>query len=106
MSHVDGRVVETITVRNGGKVHGVFFSDILFELNINTDLIKRFQVSQHKDGSVDFLLETPYTIPESLQKKLEMSLLRFLDNVNIKVVPFIPWKKMGSSGISDKLTDS
>jgi len=95
MSHVDGRVVETITVRNGGKVHGVFFSDILFELNINTDLIKRFQVSQHKDGSVDFLLETPYTIPESLQKKLEMSLLRFLDNVNIKVVPFIPSEKNG-----------
>lgn len=95
MSHVDGRIAETITIRNGAKVHGVFFSDILFELNITTDLVKRFQVTQHKDGSVDFLLESSSVIPDSLLETLEKSLQRFLDKVTIKVVSFIPQEENG-----------
>lgn len=89
MSSIDGRTIETITLKNGGKVHGVFFTDLLYEIGITTDIISRFQIFQYKSGAIDFILETKNEIPDSTIKNLESKTLRFFDSVKVKVVPFI-----------------
>ena len=57
MGSVEGRVSDTIKLKNGNEVHGVYFTDIFFELGITTDLMNRFQIVQRKSGSIDILLE-------------------------------------------------
>jgi phenylacetate-CoA ligase len=85
MSSPEGRTVDTITLRNGNKVHGVFFTDLLFELGITTDIISRFQVVQHENGAVDFKLEADKDISPDMLKKIESATIRFIDSV--KVIP-------------------
>lgn len=90
MSSINGRTTDTITLKDGSKVHGVFFTDILFEMGITTDLISRFQIYQYSSGAIDFILETKNKISEKLLHDLESESLRFLKSVNIKLVEFIP----------------
>lgn len=90
MSSIEGRTIDAITLKDGSKVHGVFFTDILFEMGITTDLISRFQIYQYSSGAVDFILETQNEISEKLLRNLESELLRYIKSVNIKLVEFIP----------------
>jgi phenylacetate-CoA ligase len=90
MSSIDGRISETITLKDGSKVHGVFFTDLLHEIGITTEMINRFQVYQHKSGSVDFFLETEKDIPANVIRELETKTLLFVSRVNILPVRHIP----------------
>lgn len=90
MSSIDGRTTDTITLKNGSKVHGVFFTDILAEIGITTDLISRFQIVQYNSGAIDFKLETKINISKNLLNKLESETLRFVNSVNIVLVDYIP----------------
>jgi len=90
MSSIDGRTTDTITLKNGSEVHGVFFTDLLAEAGITTDLISRFQIVQYNSGSIDFKLETRINISKKLLDKLEFEILRFVNSVNIILVDYIP----------------
>jgi len=95
MSHIDGRTFDVITLKDGSKANGVFFSNLFYEVDITTKMINRFQVFQHKNGSVDFLLETTNGIPSSALERLRSSLQIFFDNFTITQVPFIPSEENG-----------
>jgi phenylacetate-CoA ligase len=57
MGDIEGRSTDTVTLLNGSVVHGVFFTDIFFELGYSTNLIKRFQIIQYNNFHVKILLE-------------------------------------------------
>jgi phenylacetate-CoA ligase len=95
MSSIDGRVADTITLKDGSKVHGVFFTDLLHEMGITTDLINRFQICQHKTGAIDFLLETEKVLPKNVISELETKTLLFINDVNILPVKHIPDEENG-----------
>ena len=95
MSSIDGRVADTITLKDGSKVHGVFFTDLLHEIGITTEMISRFQIYQHKSGAIDFRLETEKVLPENLLRELEVKTLRFLNKVTILPVEHIPDEENG-----------
>lgn len=90
MSSIDGRTIDTVTLKNGSKVHGVFFTDLLYEVGITTDNISRFQIFQYNSGAIDFKLETKNSLSENLLHKLESETLRFVNSVNITLVDYIP----------------
>lgn len=64
MKGIDGRTADTLQLKNGSRVHGVFVTDILAELNIFTDKIKRFQIQQNTEGEISFLYEKGIISPE------------------------------------------
>ena len=58
MKSIEGRSIDTITLINGNKVHGVFFTDILFEIGMLSNEFNKFQVIQNRIDSIEFILET------------------------------------------------
>ncbi len=95
MSHVEGRTTDLITLIDGSKVHGVFFTKLLAESGITTDIIDRFQIYQHLSGETDIRLETKKRIPENLIDKLDKNMHRFLNKVAIMVVDHIENEENG-----------
>jgi phenylacetate-CoA ligase len=91
IKQIIGRSADNILLKNGSKVHGVFFTDILrevfgdFTLNIN-----RFQVYQSKDESVEFRIEPLPKFSENDKIKLESALEQFLKSVKITEMEKIP----------------
>lgn len=90
MGSIDGRTIDTIELINGSKVHGVFFTDILYELGINTNLISRFQIYQYESGGIEISLETDKQIPSDLIDNLKLELAKFVKSVSVKIVSHIP----------------
>ena len=81
MSSIEGRSIDTIELRDGSKVHGVFFTDIFFEIGILSEEFHKFQVIQNKPGSIEFKLETQKKLDYKKKRLLKLSLDRFFDNV-------------------------
>jgi phenylacetate-CoA ligase len=82
MKSIEGRSIDTITLNNGSKVHGVFFTDILFEIGMLSSEFQKFQIVQNKIGSIEFRLETQKTIDNKKKEQLNLSLSRFFDSVD------------------------
>lgn len=80
---IDGRTCDIIVLANGNKVHGVFFSDILYELNILSDRIQRFQVYQNYPGDIEFRFESTCQMEDGLKRLLSEAFLKFFNNVKI-----------------------
>lgn len=83
MNSIDGRTIDTIILKNGSKVHGVFFTDILYELGIPTDKIQRFQVYQKTPGEIVFRIEVQNSIDMLVRNKLLGSLNHFFSDVKL-----------------------
>ncbi|MBN1788842.1 MAG: phenylacetate--CoA ligase family protein [Bacteroidales bacterium] len=85
---IDGRSIDTIILKNGNVVHGVFFTDILYEMkNSFSNHIKRFQVYQGKSGEIEFRIESRgVQLPDEFIKELQALLNRFFDLASIQVV--------------------
>lgn len=90
MNNIDGRTVDTISLKNGAKAHGVFFTSLLYEVGITTDIISRFQITQYPDQTIDFCIEAQEKIELPLIDKLEKEVSQFVPQANISVVAFIP----------------
>lgn len=91
---INGRTADTITLKDGSKVHGVFFTDILDELFEKQNIIfKRFQVYQNKPGYIEFRLESKVSVPENFKQLLLDALMRFFNNVVIKEVEKLDFDK-------------
>lgn len=96
LKQVFGRTADTITLANGSKVHGVFFTDILNELFLkNPEYIHRFQVFQEVQGEIEFRLETKKSISDIYMNTLESALSRFFSKVSIKTMENLPLDKSG-----------
>ena len=86
MKSIEGRSTDTITLKNGQKVHGVFFTDIFYELGIFSHDFPRFQIRQDSLNYIDFLLETSYPLDPSIKEKLQTVLCHYIENVNFQEV--------------------
>jgi len=95
MGAIDGRTIDTITLKNGAKVHGVFFTSLLMEVGITTDIISRFQIYQYKSGAIDFKFETKNTMPDNLLATFKKEMAHFFNTINILFVDFIPNEHTG-----------
>jgi len=95
MSSIEGRSADTIELKNGSKVHGVFITDILYELYILTDTVQRFQAIQYQPGQLSLTLETDKNLSTSLLKELELALHRFFEDVEIHTSSRIPNEENG-----------
>lgn len=84
MDSIDGRTIDTLVLKDGSSVHGVFITDILFEMGIFADKINRFQLYQNESGSVLFKYESTGEIGLSVIKELEKNLSKFFNNVEIR----------------------
>jgi len=83
LTSIAGRTSDIIILANGNRVHGVFFTDILYELNILSDKIQKFQVYQDIPGNIEFRFESTVQLESGLKTSLSKSLLKFFNNVNI-----------------------
>ena len=91
---IEGRKAYTITLANGSKVHGVFFTDILSEVKIFANKVSRFQIYQEKPGDIVFKLETKNLSSKEINT-IQTQTSRFFNNVEIKILDKIPNEKNG-----------
>ena len=92
---IEGRAIDTITLNNGAKVHGVFFTDIFHELGIHANKISRFQVAQSYPGEINMKLETNETLGKSQRITLEEVLKMYFNDFQIEEVQRIPEEQNG-----------
>ena len=48
MNSIEGRTTDTITLKNGSTVHGVFLTSVFYELDLFAKEIQRFQAIQQR----------------------------------------------------------
>lgn len=91
LKRITGRMADTIILKDGSKVHGVFFTDILNDLyTSHPDFIHRFQVYQNAPGKIDFRIETTQTLPDEYMGPLHESLDHFFEEVKITPMGILP----------------
>lgn len=95
IQEISGRTTDTVLLKDGSRVHGVFFTDIFHEIGITTQLISRFQLIQYNDKKVKLILETKNEIPEKTITILRNKMLLFLDDVEIVLQEFIDTEENG-----------
>jgi phenylacetate-coenzyme A ligase PaaK-like adenylate-forming protein len=96
IKNVSGRTTDNIVLKNGSKVHGVFFTDILTEIKPElARRISRFQAYQERSGELEFRLETKNNLPQDYLEQIEKALNNHFYKVEIKLLPKIPNSKSG-----------
>ena len=85
LSSIDGRSIDTIILADGSKVHGVFFTDVLYELGIYVNAIARFQVYQDKPGEIEFRIEPSNDFDDSLVTGIRGALSSYFQHVNVVI---------------------
>mgnify|MGYP006311915523 CR=1 FL=1 len=96
ISKVLGRSADSVELRDGSKVHGVFFTDVFYEIDEDVSTkIQRFQVFQRNDKSVELRVEKTPALDHSFLKKLEDALPRFLSEFEIVLMDRLPHDKSG-----------
>ena len=97
LKRISGRTADTILLKDGSRVHGVFFTDILNELfTTHPEFIHRFQVYQRVPGKIDFRIETTEPLGVHYEELLYQSLYQYFDEVRISPAPIL------SSGATGK----
>lgn len=96
LNSIDGRVMDTISLANGSKVHAVFFTDIVYELGSSeTKNMRRFQVYQDTKGSIEFRIEEYNQLSQMYLSLLKMSLEKFFNHVDLKVMKQLEYDRSG-----------
>ena len=104
LTSIEGRTADTLILRNGSYVHGVFLTDIFYELGIFADRIERFQAIQTQPGELLLLLESKMGLDKIVLLNLENELKKFFSDVEIKNVDEIPNEKTGKFQYIKRLT--
>ena len=104
LTSIEGRTADTLILRNGSYVHGVFLTDIFYELGIFANRIERFQAIQTQPGEILLLLESKTRLDRLLLDKLGKELEKFFSKVEIKNVTEIPNEKTGKFQYIKRLT--
>ncbi len=95
MASIEGRSSDVIILNNGIKVHGVFITDILYEIGVEARQVQRFQVIQREKEDIVLVLETKSKLEKVIEDKLYQALIRFFNKVEIKYSTKIPNEKNG-----------
>lgn len=96
LNRIDGRVVDTISLADGSKVHPVFFTDVVYELeSTETKNMRRFQVYQEVEGSIEFRIEEYSQLSEKYLDLLKENLETFFNNVTLKIMKELEYDKSG-----------
>lgn len=95
LKRIEGRSADTIILNNGSKVHGVFFTIVLYELGILANEIPKFQVYQKYPGEIEFRIEAFRRLPTSKKQEIESVLLNHLNKVEIVEYDELPYDKSG-----------
>jgi phenylacetate-CoA ligase len=95
ITSIDGRSTDTLILKNGNKVHGVFITDVFYELNLLSDKISRFQVFQNKPGEIEIRFERKDNINGISIKLIEGNLLKFFNVVKVKILEHLLLEKNG-----------
>lgn len=97
LKSIEGRVADIITLNNGSKVHGVFFTDILYEIDEQGygSRISRFQARQKKDGHLVFAIESKEDINEAYLTSLKKALGKFFNSFEISIETELPTEASG-----------
>lgn len=95
MLSIEGRSSETIILNNGNKVHGVFITDILYELEIMSNTVRKFQVNQSIPGEIVLRLECKMKLKKEKKRILIDTLSRFFVKVVIDETNYIKPSKNG-----------
>jgi len=82
MKSIEGRSTDTITLINGNRVHGVFFTDIFYEIGILSSVVQKFQVVQFLPGEIDLRIQCSMSFDDELRKKLISNLMQYFSKVN------------------------
>lgn len=91
-----GRKADSIILKDGSKVHGVFFTDILNELFENNPAnIHRFQVYQNLPGKIEFRVESKEKLSNEYFENLNGALSRFFTDTKIVCLPELYKDKTG-----------
>jgi phenylacetate-CoA ligase len=85
MRSIEGRTIDTIILKNGSRVHGVFFTDVLYELGIMASKINRFQIRQNFPGEIEFRLESKDGDLSVLIETLKNALAPYFNNIKFSV---------------------
>lgn len=104
MTSIEGRTADTLILRNGSSVHGVFLTDIFYELGIFANKIERFQAIQSNPGEILLLLESKTGLDKILLSNLEKELESYFSKIEIKNVNEIPNEKTGKFQYIKRLT--
>lgn len=90
-----GRTADTIILVDGSKVHGVFFTDIIGELNfIENKKIRKFQAYQSNPGELEFRIQG-FRLDNQNEKSLSKVLNRYFSKVKITYFEKIPNDESG-----------
>jgi phenylacetate-CoA ligase len=92
---IDGREAVTICLKDGSEVHGVFFTDLLYELPGNNFDIDKFQIYQNSPGVIEFRYESRAALDKSSFQNLDQAFKRYFSNIKYKRYDFIPPEKSG-----------
>jgi phenylacetate-CoA ligase len=96
LKRVVGRSADGIFLKNGSKVHGVFFTDILRELYGDFTMnIRRFQVYQYKNKHAEFRYEAFSSFTEMDKTRLLETLKGFLDSIELIEMKELPLDASG-----------
>jgi len=84
LKSISGRIKDTIILKNGKRVHGVFFTDILNEINLpETIKVSRFQAYQNKPGVIEFRLESKENLERDYIENIKKVLNPFFVKVDV-----------------------
>lgn len=96
LKRVSGRMADTIVLKDGSRVHGVFFTDILNDLfTHHPEFIHRFQVFQDKPGAIEFRIETKSPLQADYKTIINDALHDFFSEVTITTHPQLEKDKTG-----------
>ena len=104
LTSIEGRTADTLILKNGSYVHGVFLTDIFYDLGIFGNRIERFQAIQANPGEILLLLESKISLDKILLSNLEKKLDIFFSKVEIRNVSEIPNEKTGKFQYIKRLT--
>jgi phenylacetate-CoA ligase len=96
LKEILGRAADTIKLRNGSQVHGVFFTDILFEkMPEESKKVSRFQAYQVKPGDLEFRMEVHENLTENFKTILTSELIKHFNKVDLVTMKEIPTSSSG-----------
>jgi phenylacetate-CoA ligase len=88
LKEISGRTKDVVYLKNGNGVHGVFFTDIFYELGYDDfKYFTRFQIYQNIKGDFTCRLEiTDITLPKKDYDRILSVLSKYGNNVKIELL--------------------
>ena len=104
LSSFEGRASETLILKDGSPVNGVFLTAFFYDLGIFVNKIERFQAVQSNPGEILLLLESKTSLDKVILTNLEEKLETFFSKIEIRTIDEIPYEKTGKFQYIKRIT--